>query len=126
MSDDLVAFLRARLVEDEQYARSTMWDGSVNSPTWSLTASATVDTGGDEFYAGDRTVANHIERHDPARVLREVEAKRRILQWHTGAHECSGPDDNCMWILDGEACPTTRALALPYADHEDYKEGWKL
>lgn len=75
----LVAFLQARIADDEQTARATMWDGSNNTDAWQLSASATVDTGGDEFYAGDRTVAHHIVCHDPARVLREVAAKRKLL-----------------------------------------------
>jgi hypothetical protein len=79
VTDDLVAFLRARLDEDEQAARETLWEGSGNKPDWELPSSATVDVGGDEFYAGDATIARHIARHDPARGLREVEAKRRII-----------------------------------------------
>lgn len=128
MSDDLIAFLRARLDDDEQIAQATMWDGSDNIPGWYLSASATVETGGDTFYAGDRTVANHIERHDPARVLREVEAKRRILDEYTDA----------LRILDGfretgweegrrEALEMAcRVLALPYADHHDFRGEWRV
>jgi hypothetical protein len=47
-------------------------------------------------------------------VLAECEAKRRIVECATNMHT-SGPD----W---DEAC---RFLALPYADHPDYREEWK-
>lgn len=77
--DDLLALVRAHIDDDEQTARATLWDGSGNTPDWHLPASATVDTGGAEFYAVDQTVARHIERHDPARVLRDVAAKRWII-----------------------------------------------
>ncbi|MFE4829970.1 DUF6221 family protein [Streptomyces sp. NPDC056672] len=47
------------------------------------------------------TIALHVALHDPARVLREVEAKRRLLSRH---------------VLS----PATGDLASPYADHPDY------
>lgn len=80
MTDNLVAFLRARRYDDERTAHATLWDGSGNTLNWDLPASATVSVGEDEFYAGDRTIANHIARHDPARVLREVEVDRELLR----------------------------------------------
>jgi hypothetical protein len=49
------------------------------------------------------TAGTHIE---PERWLAECEAKRRILEEHE------------------HACPTTQALALPYADHPDYDQAW--
>ena len=54
------------------------------------------------------TVAGHIARHDPARVLAECDAKRRIVERRNH--------------LDG---PTLRALAAVYADHPDWREEWK-
>ncbi|MGY1439556.1 DUF6221 family protein [Streptomyces reniochalinae] len=137
MTGDLVAFLRARLDEDEQAARATMWEGSGNRADWSLPASATVGTGEDEFYAGDRTVAAHIARHDPARVLAEVDAKRRIIELHHvvgGWQDEDGNDhgDGCGECGHSEEysdrdgwCETLRLLALPHADHPEYREEWK-
>lgn len=147
--DDLVAFLRARYDEDERTARAVMWDGSGNRPSWDLPASATVEVGEDEFYAGDRTVAEHIARHDPARVLREIQAKRHLLDdllaethkvvddcWYTCAAATDDRDG-------GESCDDTRAggpcdcgrdarvrgrlalLAAVHADHPDHREAWR-
>jgi len=48
--------------------------------------------------------AEHIVRHDPARVLREVEAKRRVLGRHRncgfGSGYGHGGDDNCAELDD--------------------------
>ncbi len=53
--------------------------------------------------------ARHIAHWDPARVLVECGTKRRLLE------ECGtvGP----VWPL--------RLLALPYADHPDYRQEWR-
>jgi len=78
-----------------------------------------------------RENAQHIARHDPARVLAEVDAKRRIIAL---ADEASGLDmsvDNDRRVAprDMAAEPYVgdlilRALALPYVGHPDYREEW--
>lgn len=60
----------------------------------------------------------------PRFVLAIVEAHRKILFYHSGSHECSGPDDNCMWIEDPEVCPTVRAIASAYRHHDGWDESW--
>lgn len=62
----------------------------------------------------------HIVRHDPARVLREVEAKRRLLA------ACAEYDD-CPAGMSGSglAYHVEELLALPYADHPDYRDEWR-
>src|SRR6266576_4463664 len=80
---DLVAFLRARVDEDEAAARLAAREGG----TWTQDdpvrfPGAISSLGGQVVYdegAPDENQAPHIARHDPARVLREVEAKRAIL-----------------------------------------------
>lgn len=79
---DLVAFLLARIEEDERAARATPASGY----------------------------------HDPARVLAECEAKRRMLPYLViPAHRL----DHC------DRCSVLRLLALPYADHGDYDLAWR-
>lgn len=131
MSDDLVEFLRARLREDEATARAVAWDGSGNSLSWGLAASATVEVGNDEFNTDDRTVANHIVNNDPARVLREVEAKRRMLRHYEHAAIAfanAGPTGEVHDLMTG-AVNTLRAVlrdhARVYAEHPDYREEWR-
>jgi hypothetical protein len=113
--DDLITFLRAHLDEDEQAAREAI-------------AKTTTSR---RMIRGQMVTVPIVPRAWeksawPAdRVLREVEAKRRIIEWHAISHECSGPDDNCMWVLDPSDCPTLRARALPYADPPNYQEEWR-
>ena len=142
MTDDLVTWLRAQLDEDERLARAAFSDAG----HWSANGSRfIVDQPDDgEWRRGtlamdDRRVegigitlydegghdedqAAFIAEHDPARVLREVEAKRRIIEEHpyAGAGKCETCDLDRDW-----PCPTLRLLALPYADRSGYREEWR-
>ena len=61
----------------------------------------------------------HIARHDPARVLAECEAKRRIVElFPDAAQDGDGWNDAGYSVL--------RDLAAVYADHPDYREEWRL
>ncbi|QIP87619.1 hypothetical protein GLX30_30365 [Streptomyces sp. Tu 2975] len=155
MSDDLVAFLRARLDEDEAIARGTArplnWHQGPgdDDPEW--VSDEMVLMWPPEFHtpyeqdkhwrgltADPAGLAAHIARHDPARVLVEVEAKRRILDEHQegtlGCAVCAAPEDfdedsegNAEWSRAAKwwPCPTLRLLALPYAYHPEYREEWR-
>jgi hypothetical protein len=72
----------------------------------------------------DHQDAEHIARHDPARVLAECEAKRRIIgtppYGHNGLHLCSDE------MTDDHECVVLRALASVYADHPDFNPDWRL
>lgn len=58
----------------------------------------------------------------PARVLAECEAKRRIIDWVAVTvddfHACDGIKANMRIAL--------KDLAKPYADHPDYREEWRI
>lgn len=131
MADELVAFLRARLDEDEHLA------GAASPAPWSANAehdevlAIDGETVADGFALSGRQLratVDHIVRHDPLRVLREVEAKRKIVDEYAEA----------LRILDGFretgweeghrealllAC---KVLAAAYADHSDYRTEWRL
>jgi hypothetical protein len=65
-------------------------------------------------------VAAHIAHHDPAHVLREVAAKREIVNLYDRGHGESG-------YLDGWNDASERALyhlAAVYADHPDFQDEW--
>ena len=80
-----------------------------------------------------------VARYGPARVLVECHAKRRILGLHYsidagrpptlpavpsgGVSIRSGPG-GCAECGIEWPCDTVRALALPYADHPDYRDLW--
>ncbi|MFB4280824.1 DUF6221 family protein [Nonomuraea sp. MTCD27] len=124
---DLVDFIRARLDEDEQAAAHEPSGRRIHPADlqWEYQPDGDPDVPGGDVIARDhrivmdlpQVVAAHIARHDPARVLREVEAKRRLLQAHLGYY---GPGEDEGWPV-----PTPTLLALPYADHKDYREDWR-
>ncbi len=88
----LVEFLRARLAEDDAAARA------FGIGVWSV--------------AGPQ--AEHIARWDPARVLAECEAKRRIIEQVR----------DVKWGGFAVRDTILELLALPYADHPDYRAWW--
>jgi hypothetical protein len=106
----LAEFLLARIAEDEAISRG------VAEP---LSPDETFDV---RFrtYESDHTQGDsaHVRRFDPARVLAECEAKRRIIE------------QSRRWLDDGEGGETVATEALlqfgtVYADHPDYRQEWK-
>jgi hypothetical protein len=84
-----------------------------------------------------RTLPLPCDCSGPARALREVEAKRRIVKAHEPVHpvllrEGAPSSDEGLTILsycpvcetEEPPCPTLRALASVYADHPDCQEEW--
>jgi hypothetical protein len=132
LAAEVAQWLRAQLNEDERIARAVQWDGSGNRLSWELSASATIDVGEDEFYAGDRTIANHAVEHDPARVLREIDAKRQVLRDLEDAEaslKAAGPGTPPHDLMTGATNTLrrmVRVLAEPYAPYRPgYKEEWR-
>jgi hypothetical protein len=142
---ELIDLLRAQLDEDERVARAA--DVKQGDPDWRVSPVAI--TAGEHFTVrsvrdsrpiarvqrldGDddepaaildgAATAEHIARWDPARVLAEVDAKRRILDEHAPDRQgyCPTCNDNTV-----EApCHTVRLLALPMADRPGYLEEWR-
>lgn len=146
----LTEFLRARLEEDEKTALKAA--GAVTRE-WSVNWHFDPDYGSDGILnLGDQQEAlgagsnrtdplslgqaHHIARHDPARVLVDVEAKRRIVAeiFEYEATEdgefgcCHSAEDIATRQCPGtdpDKLPALRLLALPYADHPDYREEWR-
>ena len=124
--NDLVAFLKARLDEDEQLARAA------GNRQW-LVQDNTIELYPEHEDDGymrwpTRADARHAANWEPARVLREIEAKRLILSWHGAVKNDKTPWGQPVQICRcgyDLPCGTLRFLALPYADHEDYQEAWK-
>lgn len=152
----ITEFLLARIAEDEELARDAAgWDreGRERSPgRWARTGIASIE-GSDRqsiIYSDagqvDGTVADYVAHMDPARVLAECEAKRRIVERH--AEDMSNPLYRSQWEVFGDRevlvetddpipgpcatchrdtfpCPTLRDLASVYADHPDFREKWR-
>lgn len=136
-TNDLTTWLRAQLDEDERVARDASGD------TWVTGASAGYEYSrpGDVYaIAHDGTPARialgtrcgpdiseeqsseHIARHDPARVLAEVEAKRRIIALWEEAQSAQFPDEGgyASALKD-----VVRLVALPHAGLPGYREKWR-
>lgn len=117
----LTDFLLARLVEDEVIARAAVagpWEFE-NAPD-GFPPMVTTSTGiavADTFDKPRLPDAAHIARHNPARVLADVAAKRRIV-------ELLGPVANVGRGINGGE--VALALAQPYADHPDFREAWRV
>lgn len=94
---DCADFIRARLAEDEAAARDKRY-------VWPTDFEVTLN---------------------PARVLREVAATRRIM----GRHLNLRPGSHCDWCLDtgwGEwPCPDVRDIAAAWSAHPDYDPAWE-
>ncbi|MDV5145918.1 DUF6221 family protein [Streptomyces sp. SBC-4] len=144
--DDLIAFLRARLDEDAAAARAAAWDedmsarwtaasspygGDQDHPRWYVNDAyddgvlGKVDPQGND----DEGVARHIARHDPARVLHTTEGLRALLQRY--AEPESSPDlpdslNRLTANVERQVLAVAfQYLALPYADHPDYRAEWR-
>lgn len=127
MTADLVAFLRARLDDDERIAAavdSTPWlQGEHGSPEWDHHL-VYVDDDVRIFHDLTEEEAAHVARHDPARVLAEVAAKRAILDryerhewWSSGSNEYVGGMDQAYEEV-------LRLLVQPYAGHPEFHPSW--
>ena len=66
----------------------------------------------------DGPAAAHIARHDPARVLAEVSAKRALLEMVLADQNSNGGKNSTQWNQ------VMRLLALPYRDHPQYRKSW--
>ncbi|MGW1154489.1 DUF6221 family protein [Streptomyces rubiginosohelvolus] len=133
MTDALVAFLKARLDDDAQVARRA-GDSFRQIGETGVIVATEGDRAEECASANWSGVAEHIVRHDPARTLREVEAKRQLLDEHQDVN-----DGSCGTCVDGKwgypthgggspqsyPCRTLRLLALPYSDHPEYEEAWR-
>lgn len=133
MSDDLVAFLRARLDEDERVARSTKQNG-LSWQNFEMDGELRDDRNAGTVASVIPETREHIARHDPARVLREVEAKRRILDVHApeplSEYVRKSYCEVCQCYADGIVegaypCATVALLASMYSDHPDYRPEWR-
>ena len=147
MTNRLAEWLRAQLNEDERTARAATWCDE--AAAWHAEPSPFgARDGGQRWYvedamddgvvthvdpvaSDDEGVARHIAAHGPARVLREVDAKRRIVSAYedavtafdntelgTDLHDLMGGSVNSLRYA-------LQALALPYADRPGFKEEWR-
>ncbi|MFH9403281.1 DUF6221 family protein [Streptomyces sp. NPDC017638] len=143
--DELVQWLGEQLDEDERIAQEASgwlkpaahwsldeWFGRETPHSLIAQGSPRLPVAGGHFTADPvpTVQGEHIVRHDPARVLHEIDAKRRLLELHAPDQMEYVDGDVCM-VCDvrGEEpfypCATVRLLALPYAGRPGYREEWR-
>lgn len=135
--DELITWLRDQLDDDGRVAKAAAeslrcgchpgsYPGDwTASDTHVLTEMHHV-AGGEGWPAAiEDEVAAYIARWDPARVLAEVGAKRRILDLH--APVIDGTQSSWTWFAGSESASLAivKLLALPYADRDGYREEWR-
>lgn len=112
-TDTLAAFLLARIAEDDEAATyATNRDGvGRGAGGW----------GG--WWLGHY---QHYSRWDPARVLAECAAKRRVVGRYEGslANRHAHPNDLASAGSVLALLGAVKLLALPYANHPDYRPEW--
>lgn len=146
MTDDKIPFLRACLSEDEQLAFDAV--NERKGSEWRANGASVEVSGGlpPDADAFDETVvfnegspteeqAEHIAHHDPARVLREVHAKRARLALYENALQrwADLPREERATIA-GEALRskvTTLEVVIQgdlqsYIRHPGFKEHWAM
>jgi hypothetical protein len=135
----LTDFLLARYAEIEAMAREVIADGDADElgrwewveypyeggspqPLGSLAK-------GTSGYDPDWSWTRLVNRYDPAHVLADIEAKRRIVELHTPDHECTDGSESYPGVFAGdgsmEVCDSLRLLALSFASHPEYDERWR-
>ncbi len=108
---ELIERIKAAIDEDERIAiEATAISGS--DPNWVYDENVTPETGPDPIiHIGGNVIpteykrdegwlhprqAMHAARHDPARVLRQVAARRKLLAWHPVESRAT-PDGGVEW-----------------------------
>lgn len=147
--DELARWYGEQLDEDEQIARGAD-PGPWKSDSLGRHDQSAIKLGAPTSliqFDGSRAAANgmHVARHDPARVLREIDAKRQVITSHAELVEkvtelsairgrLSAQGRNTV-MTDGELesaihqrdalLGVLRLLALPHADRPGYREEWR-
>ncbi|WP_413102240.1 DUF6221 family protein [Streptomyces sp. Inha503] len=137
--DELVRWLGEQLDEDAAIAaeatqaatgrwtaRETDWGGGmvVEDDCGALILPTTHTRGATQY--------PHIARHDPARVLREIDAKRQLLALYLEhermdreTFEAEGERARSLVSLRAAYFDAVRHLAAVYADRPGYREEWR-
>lgn len=140
LGDEMAAFVEKRLTEEEDLTRaatlrrkSPAW--VVDPEQWATGIGITDETGGSIAAVHGTYRAEHIARHDLARALREIEAKRerlRLLRVNAARWaEVRNDREPFNAFANGDSCGrfnmARRMVALDAAvwrDHPDYDAAW--
>jgi hypothetical protein len=112
----LVAFIEARLAEDERKAEGLLF------------AARIPEKKPDFFACGGPAAEAYWEHFEPKRMLGDVEAKRAIVEEYRKARKLM-MDNRETWDLVRSAVGALRVtvthLAAAWSDHPDYRQEWR-
>lgn len=125
--DDLISWLDKQLDADEQTATAARDAEFCKDGRWMVKGPFEESLGSIHSEAGEAilgeeeslpfVMAEHIARHNPTRILAEVDAKRRMIG-RINSHAAIMSWDEVHGDL-------LRSLALPYSDRPGYREEWR-
>ena len=128
MSDwaaDLITFFKARLDEIEAAAKAAQSPSPWKAATHEADSWIVTDATGEPLIFDEGTPsleeAAHIARHDPARTLREVEVKRKLIAEYEDCHNTGNSPDH----YDGYWDAIVRFAAVD-RDHPDFRQEWPV
>ena len=124
-----VAFLNARLDEDEEAARDARACAEVKDGRWFDGEDEINDDNGYRLATVNHPfVTAHIALHDPDRELREVEVKRRLIERYERAAAVPESVSSFVRGQDSgyrEAClDAIKDLTAAYSDFPGYRQEW--
>lgn len=142
--DDLIEFLRARLDEDEAGVRALKvphgWHtGPGDDPDWSNECMVLMwppefhtPYEQDKHWRGETIsgpeTAAYVARHDPARTLREITAKRAAIEEYEAVveflREYDLEEDGSARAMAASLRGILVAMAAVYSDHPDHRSEW--
>ena len=140
--DELVAWLGVQLDEDERTARAATWHDDAGTWTahqseydsprrserrWFIIDSMDdgVITDVDPEASQPDGVARHVAEHDPARVLREISAKRQALAHYARVCQLTKDGDEAYLLAEGAVAKQIQIMATAYDHRPGYKESWR-
>jgi hypothetical protein len=140
--DELVAWLGVQLDEDERTARAATWHDDAGTWTahqseydsprrserrWFIIDSMDdgVITDVDPEASQPDGVARHVAEHDPARVLREISAKRQALAHYARVCQLTKDGDEAYLLAEGVAAKQIQIMATAYDHRPGYREEWR-
>jgi len=126
-------FLLARITEDEEVARGAISPSGYNtSPDgrWEIIevpyeGEWPRNPDAENVVWSQSEWALHASRHDPARVLAECAAKRKIIADRERIDRNASDTEWAMGYSDANYS-ALRALAAVYSDHPGYRSEWSM
>jgi hypothetical protein len=126
--DDLVQWLGQQLDEDERIARAATrgpWvQSGIGDYGWTVDfgrPGAGVETADTDQGLAD---ADFIADHDPARVLREIAAKREALVHCERIRQHTRQGEEVYVLAEGAVAKQIQIMAAAYNQRPGYREEW--